>query len=165
MAVWRLHGLLSEMSRELQKALSLVAARGAQIAGDWWIIGSTAALLSGFNAFEPDDVDLFGHCDVMTAFVRALGHEPVASPNHHQFKSTPYHRIKFPGATPIEVMGGLEVLCAGQWQSLSIKSRVEISGFGAQLWVPSIEEQIAIFHLFGRPKDLAKAAILRWSIT
>ncbi len=149
------------MPPALAKALQLVAQHGAQIEGDWWIIGSTAGLLAGIEGFIPDDVDLFGSTNVMTAFVKSFGLEPVSSPSHHQFKSTPYQRIKLLDATPIEVMGGLEISTGGDWNRLDLKTRLPVSGFGAPLWIPSIEEQIAVFELFGRLKDLAKAKILR----
>ena len=99
--------------------------------------------------------------NVMTAFVQSFGFEPVSASSHHQFKSTPYQRIQFPDAVPIEVMGGLEISTGGDWNRLDLKTRLPVSGFGAPLWIPSIEEQIAVFELFGRPKDLAKAKILR----
>jgi hypothetical protein len=148
------------MSSALEKALRLVAKNGAEITGEWWIIGSTAARLSGFDQFEPDDVDVFGNTETMNAFVKSFGCELSKAPDHHQFRSVPYQRITLPETTPIEVMGGLEVCKQQKWQKLSITTRIEISGFGAPLWIPPLEEQIAIFELFGRPKDLAKAVIL-----
>ena len=163
MEAQRLQRLLNEMSPELIKALHLVAKHGAEIQGDWWIIGSTAALLAGVDSFNPDDVDLFGKSEVMTAFLRPFGHEPVSTPNPHQLKSNPYQRITVPNATPIEVMGGLEVFSEGHWRNLVVKTRLKVNGFGAPLWVPSMLEQVTIFEMFGRPKDLAKAAILRSS--
>ena len=149
------------MTSTLEAALRLVAANGANIAGEWWIIGSTAALLAGCHVFEPDDVDVFGSTETMREFVKSFGSEADDAPSHKQFRSMPYQRIHLPHATPIEVIGGLEVLFEGHWQRLLIKSRNEISGFGAPLWIPSVKEQIRIFELFGRPKDLAKAKTLR----
>jgi hypothetical protein len=148
------------MSPALEKALRLVAEHGSRIEGNWWVIGSTAALLAGYSHFDPDDVDVFGSTETMNAFVKSFGSERFEAPDHHQFRSMPYQRIALPDFTPIEVMGGLEILNNGQWQKLSITTRIEISGFGAPLWIPSVEEQIAIFEMFGRPKDLAKAAVL-----
>jgi hypothetical protein len=148
------------MSPALEKALRLVAVHGSRIEGNWWVIGSIAALLAGSSQFDPDDVDVFGNTETMNAFVKFFGCELSEAPDHHQFRSMPYRRIALPDSTLIEVMGGLEVLNNGQWQKLLITTRIEISGFGAPLWIPAAEEQIAIFEMFGRPKDLAKAAVL-----
>jgi hypothetical protein len=148
------------MSPALEKALRLVAQHGSWLESDWWVIGSTAALLDGNKQFDPDDVDVFGSTETMNAFVKSFGCELSEAPDHHQFRSMPYQRIALPDSTPIEVMGGLEVLNNGQWQKLLITTRIEISGFGAPLWIPTVEEQIAIFEMFGRPKDLEKAAVL-----
>jgi hypothetical protein len=149
------------MEPALEIALRLVAANGSQISDDWWIIGSTAALLAGCDAFEPDDIDLFGSTQAMSAFVKSFGKPAFSGPLHTQFRSMPYQRVIEPAAKPIEVMGGLEVFHGGKWRKLQIKSRVPVAGFGAPLWIPAVEEQIAIFQLFGRPKDLAKATALR----
>lgn len=97
----------------------------------------------------------------MSAFVSAFGQESIISTDHQHFRSNPYQRILITDATPIEVMGSLEVFDGMSWQSLQISSRVEIHGFDKPLWIPDTEDQIRIFELFGRPKDLAKAVILR----
>ena len=149
------------MQSALETSLRLVAEHTQNIEGSWWIIGSTAALLSGFTDFDPDDVDLFGSTETMSAFVRSFGVEPASGALHFQFRSMPYQRISLPDTTPIEIMGNLEVVTAGRWHHLSVTTRVEVTGFGTPLWIPSVREQIAIFELFGRPKDLAKAKILK----
>ncbi|MGL4405087.1 MAG: hypothetical protein ACRCT6_04950, partial [Notoacmeibacter sp.] len=119
--------------------------------------------MAGFNAFDPEDVDLFGSTSVMHSFLQSFGQKTVISPEHHQFRSMPYQRITIPNAKSIEVMGNLRVLTNGLWQPLVLQTRIPVSGFGAPLWIPSVEEQISVFELFGRPKDLEKAKILRSS--
>lgn len=149
------------MPSALENALRLVAQHGQKIEGDWWIIGSTAALLAGFDDFQPADIDLVGSFEVMTAFVEAFGCKPVQTFDHQQFRSNPFQRVQRFGVVPIEVMGGLEVFANGHWNRLVLKTRIEISGFGSSLWIPSVDEQIAVLELFGRPKDLAKAKVMQ----
>ena len=128
-------------------------------ADDWWLIGSTAALLAGI-ALMPDDVDLFGGTATLDAVVRNLGGATVSgSPSQH-FRSTPFCRITIEGGLPIEVMGDLEVGRDGQWRPLRIRTRIPVSFGSGQVYVPDLAEQAAIFELFGRPKDMAKAALV-----
>ena len=59
---------------------------------------------------------------------------------------------------PLEVMGDLEVMTAEGWRPLQVLDDT-IVGFDAHaVRVPTFAEQQRIFTLFGRPKDLAKAA-------
>jgi hypothetical protein len=149
------------MSPDLTKALVLVAKHCSHIKGEWWIIGSTAARLAGCEAFDPEDVDIFGSTDVLNALLKSFACEKLASATHHQFRSDPYQRISLPGALPIEVMGGLEIFKDGRWNALTLQTRISVSGYGPLLWIPSVQEQITVFERFGRRKDLEKAEILR----
>lgn len=129
-------------------------------ADDWWLIGSTAACLSGAD-FTPEDVDVFGSSATMAAIVGHFGGASTTGTSGERFRSQPFCRIAISGGLPIEVMGDLEVKSNEAWDRLRIHSRVAIATPVGTVYVPDLDEQVAIFELFGRDKDLAKAAILR----
>ncbi|MGB6117105.1 MAG: hypothetical protein WBF87_02695, partial [Mesorhizobium sp.] len=69
-----------------------------------------------------------------------------------------YQRVIRPNMTDIEVMGDLKVENAGIWRAVSFTSRAAFDVPGGRVFAPDLAEQIALFELFGRPKDLDKAA-------
>ena len=125
---------------------------------DWWIIGSAALALSGIPV-QPKDVDVFAASAVVEPVRLALG--VAATPSgSERFRSSPYFQFQPEGALPIDFMGGLEVASAGAWVALHIESRIPVRIGNATLFIPTLEEQAAILRLFGRPKDLARAALI-----
>ena len=148
------------MPPELLLSLRALLNSPLKDAGDWWLIGSTAARLSGADLM-PEDIDVFGSSAAMTAVVAHFGGASSNGTSGERFRSQPFCRITVPTGLPIEVMGGLEVQSNGIWQKLRIASRIAVATEAGTVYVPSLDEQIAIFELFGRDKDLAKAAILR----
>jgi len=62
---------------------------------------------------------------------------------------------------PVDIMAGFQALGSDGWREIRPASRIAIPLGDTTLPVPSIPELIAHCHLFGRPKDLARAAILQ----
>jgi len=124
---------------------------------DWWIIGSAAMVLAGVPDVEPDDVDIL--CSRGTAHAFATGWDAIAIDGqlNERFRSEPYLRTFIPGCLTIEVMAGLEVNTDGAWRKASLGSRLPVEVNGTVLHIASLEDQIALFQLFGRDKDLVKA--------
>lgn len=129
-------------------------------AQDWWIIGSTAMVLAGIEGVEPDDVDILGSQATVLRFLGNWQVEPGGRVPGDRFRSFPYRRIRLPDCTDIETMGDLDVRVDGGWRRVVPRTRVEVKFGGVSLFVPEISEQAEIMRLFGRPKDLAKAAVL-----
>ncbi|ESQ77142.1 hypothetical protein ABAC402_01720 [Asticcacaulis sp. AC402] len=126
---------------------------------DWWLIGSVAARLSGID-LEPEDVDVLGSRDTIEAFVHNLGGGVIAGSGSDLFRSTPFVRVAVAGGLAIEMMGDLH-LNTGGWQPLTVKTRVAVPTATGIVYIPSLAEQADIFESFGRPKDLAKARLIR----
>ena len=57
----------------------------------------------------------------------------------------------------VELMGGLEVSCRGNWEKLLIQDFVTFKIGRHFVKTPSLKENIRILQLFGREKDLARA--------
>ena len=127
---------------------------------DWWLIGSTALMLSGIDV-EPQDVDVLASTATINAFIANLGGGVVLGSANERFRSQPFCRVEVEGGLPIELMGDLEVQSRGNWQALEVTTRVPIETETGTVFVPTLDEQAAIFTLFGRPKDLAKAELIR----
>lgn len=148
------------ISRRLQAGMDHLAGLMAGEEEPWWIIGSTALVLTGVEGIEPDDIDVVASADCLRRVLAKAGIAETAPKPHPQFRSSPYQRIEFEGATPIEFMGDLEVQTRSKPARVAFGSRSEVRLGDSVFFIPSIKEQIALFRLFGRGKDLSKAALL-----
>lgn len=143
---------------------TLAAALPALHAGcrdPWVVIGSAAAWLVGADVSVAD-------LDVLTSvrdaealrdrwqMQRDAAHHPADAA---RFRSR-FSRYLLSGL-PIEVMGGLEVFGADGWKPLQINRIVQMNVAGLSIPVPSVAEQIRVLQGFGRPKDLARIAVLQ----
>ncbi len=129
-------------------------------AGPWWIIGSTALVLSGIEGIVPDDIDVVGDGAMLRRVLAKAGADETDPKPHAQFRSSPYIRVKVDGGRDIEVQGDLELWENGTWTPLTFASLVQVMVGNAAVFVPVIEEQATILRRFGRAKDLAKAAMI-----
>jgi len=146
------------LSDDLQSAIEFVSAV-MPADSDWWIIGSTAVALLGIEVTVAD-VDVVASPEVISAVLERIGAEPLPPKADNRFRSTPFARVERPGMLPVEFMGGLQVNGKGGWQPLVIASRRAVRAGAATVYVPSPGEQIAIFHRFGRDKDLVRADLV-----
>ena len=145
------------MPPELVRSAEIIA-RVMPADADWWIIGSAALALSGVEV-KPRDIDVFAASDVIEAARQALGVAAMPSGNS-RFRSDPYFQFCPDGGLEIDFMGALQVKTEEGWVDLRIESIVQIACGSVTLFVPSIAEQGRILRLFGRPKDLARAALI-----
>lgn len=132
---------------EVHTLLAHVAPDLDAFAAPWSLIGSGALILLGAPIGEAADLDVVtsvaGAGRLRAAWAAWLAPGPGKDPDG-PFRSEDFARYETPWG-PVEVMGGLRV-----------RGRVlEVSGS-----VPAAAEQLRILRLFGRPKDLAKAATL-----
>ena len=61
---------------------------------------------------------------------------------------------------PVEAMAGLRVRTTEGWRPVAFASRSPVDWKGGTLFVPEPREHAAVCRLFGRPKDLRRAALL-----
>ncbi len=146
---------------DLARLLDRLAPDLDALAEPWMVIGSGAMILAGVD--WPDCADL----DILTTGAGAAAleaawadrREPDYAPDTEAPFRSRFTRYDFtPGA--VEVMGDLEVRTAQGWVRLA-PGEPALHGFGGRTWpAPDLPGQVAILKLFGRPKDLAKAAFL-----
>lgn len=140
----------------------IVPALHARLREPWWIIGSAAMRVHGAVPIAANDVDvLCSHDDAMALSQAwsahcALGFTPR---DDQRFRST-FARFTH-CALPVEIMGGLQVNSDAGWQPLHLQSVQTLPWHGLEIPVPTLPELMRVFRLFGREKDVAKAAQIR----
>lgn len=132
---------------ELRHLFEIVAPDLDAFAAPWSLIGSGALVLLGVPLAEAADLDVVTGVDgagrLRAAWAGWLAPGEPKAPDG-PFRSDDFARYVTPWG-PVEVMGGLRI--RGR---LLEPSRP----------IPAAEEQLRILRLFGRPKDLQKAAQL-----
>ncbi|WP_293680093.1 hypothetical protein [uncultured Phenylobacterium sp.] len=123
------------------------------MAAPWSVIGSGALILLGVPLEAAADLDIVTGVDgaerLRSAWVGWLDAAEPQAPDG-PWRSLDFARYLTPWG-PVEVMGGLKV-----------RGRL----LDAPGPIPSAADQLRILRLFGRPKDLAKAAQLEaWLAT
>ena len=147
------------MTDELARTLAMIAQVAQGSADPWWIIGSAAVLLHGGKVDRIKDVDLMMSAADAAGFVERTGVSLRRGSGDGRFRSGVIGIWELP-PVPVEAFGGLEVLTSGEWRPVMLASRKAVTVGGAELFVPSVEELVALLHLFGRPKDLERARLL-----
>jgi hypothetical protein len=146
------------MDRALRSTLLTVAEAMASAHDSWWIIASAAAVLHGAD-IEVADVDLLVSARDGEALLARIG--PTDAPNpSDRFRSDLFGRWTTP-PLPVDIMAGFHALASDGWRPVLPATRIGIPLGDATLHVPSIAELIEHCRLFGRPKDIARAAILQ----
>jgi len=132
---------------EIEALMAAVAPDLDAFAAPWSLIGSGALILLGAPIDEAADLDVVTGVDGAGRLAAAwAGWQEPTPPKEPDgpFRSEHFARYVTPWGH-LEVMGGLRV-----------RGRpLDVSGP-----IPGGAEQLRILRLFGRPKDLAKAAVL-----
>ena len=144
----------------LARAVAAIADAAQHAAGDWWIIGSAAMVLSGVRGVEPQDVDILGPGATLMRFLDHWAVDPGPRRPSGRFRSYPYAGVDLPGCLRIETMGDLEVMDGHGWVPVRPRTRVPVATDAGTVFVPTLDEQRDILRLFGRPKDLAKVELI-----
>lgn len=145
-------------SPALAATLDVLAPHLQRLKDPWRLFGSAAMELLGAPGVTAADVDLLVSEADGLALIEGLGAERIAG-GTALFRSKVFGKAS---ATPlpVEIMAGFEVCTAGEWRPVRMETAREIAWKGTQLVVPELEEQIALCNLFGREKDLVRAAAL-----
>ena len=135
------------MPAELRHLFENVAPDLDAFAAPWSLIGSGALILLGVPLDAAADLDVVtgaeGAARLRAAWAGWLDPAEPKAPDG-PFRSDDFARYVTPWG-PVEVMGGLR-----------IRGRL----FEPSRPVPAADEQLRVLRLFGRPKDLDKAARL-----
>ena len=148
---------------ELRAALlSMAPAFFAGLRDPWWLIGSAAATLSGVRGIPVHDIDVLCSERDAEALIAARAGEVDAGyrpAGEGRFRSRFARLHSTP--LPVEVMGGLQVNRDGRWRPVEVVDGTTVACGERSFPVPTLPEQLRLFELFGRDKDLEKARRLR----
>ncbi|RDS80824.1 hypothetical protein DWU98_12790 [Dyella monticola] len=127
----------------------------------WVVIGSAACALAGatVNVADLDLLTSVADAEHLMALWPTRLDMHYSPADSERFRSR-FARFRFPGM-PLEVMGGLQWHDEGGWQSVLVNDVVKVDVADVAVPIPSRTEQIRILERFGRPKDLARAELLR----
>jgi len=142
----------------LARTLDRVSAAVSELEAPWWIFGSAAMRLAGARDIEAEDVDLLLAPAEAERLADRLGAVRVFGAGE-RFRSAYFAKATTPDLR-IEIMSGLEVRTATGWRLVSPQTRQFIPWRPCDLAIPSRRELVEICQLFGRPKDLERAARL-----
>jgi hypothetical protein len=147
---------------EITNALTAIQPLLNRVTKDWMLIGTTSLYLQGY-ALNPKDVDILCSTnDVDLINKKLLAYQKPVEENLSQdkFRSL-FSRYNLDGIV-IELMGNLEVKTATGWVNVfeNIK-QIEIVLFHDLIFkVPSKADQIMIYNLFNREKDIHALKLL-----
>ena len=147
------------LGEALIETLDAVAAALAPAQHDWWIIASAAVALHGADPGAIGDVDVL--LDPRDAGVILAGLGLVAAPGaaDARFRSELFARWTAP-RLPVEFFTGFHLREGGVWNEVRPLTRQAVDAGDAALFVPERAELKAMLLRFGRPKDLARSALL-----
>jgi hypothetical protein len=132
-----------------------------QLQDEFFIIGSSALILSGVPVRDTKDIDLLTSSRdakrLKTLWKeKKMNYHPVEI---NRFKSD-FARFHF-GLLDIEVMADLEVYSKGQWRKVTVNNFRTVPLNLFQIKIPTLADQVRILQLFGRPKDADKIALVK----
>jgi len=143
----------------LRGVLDRLARDAAGLSDPWWVFGSAGMALVGAPGLSPPDVDLIVSERDAAALIGLWNAQRAEAAPSPLFRSKVFARASI-AALPIEIMAGFESFSAGAWTPVAPATRIAIPWNGARLYAPDAAEQAAICRRFGRPKDLARVALL-----
>ena len=147
------------MSPDLRASLAMMAEAASEARDPWWIIGSAAVALHGADPGDVHDVDLLMSVTDAADALRLVGGLADEGEPSMKFRSDVFGIWRAP-PIPVEIFGGFSVASAGSWTTVVPATRQSVRLDGIELFVPSADELVQLLQLFGRPKDLARAAAL-----
>ena len=148
-----------EITQPLAATLDVVAEGCSDLADPWWVFGSAGMALVGVPGLSPPDVDLIVSERDARTLLKRWNTAPLEAAASPLFRSQIFAKAQV-APLPIEVMAGFEAFSDGAWAAVSPATRRAVDWKGARLFTPSAAEQAAICRRFGRPKDLARVALL-----
>ena len=122
------------------------------------MIAGAAAALHGCAGTVADVDVLTVIADADRAIARLALPPDLAAPSD-RFRSERFARWAAP-PLPVQIMAGFAVRTAEGWHPIAPSTRERVAIGGRCVFVPARGELAGMLRLFGRPKDLARAAFL-----
>lgn len=146
--------------RAIQQWVYSVQEDLSSIHNNYCIIGSGAVLLSGIKT-KVKDIDILTtaeNAEKLKAKWNMLLNQSYVPEMPERFRSN-FGRFTFP-QLDVEVMGDLQVFRDKTWLDVRCKDFMTIDLMGVTVNIPTPEEQIRIYKLLGRDKDLNRIKLI-----
>ncbi|WP_312733333.1 hypothetical protein [Brevundimonas sp.] len=144
-----------DLPPDLRDGLIAVGEAAQDLREPWWIFGGAAMALYGLTDLHVPDIDVLCARRDAPVLLTALGGHVVPDPGEGLFRSAVFGRAPDQPLL-VEVMAELETRDGGEWRPAGFTSRRRIVLDDVDLFVPDIRDHIALYRLFGRPKDLVR---------
>ncbi|KJV42124.1 hypothetical protein [Brevundimonas sp. KM4] len=144
-----------DLPHDLQDGLIAVGEAARDLREPWWIFGGAAMALYGLTDIHVPDIDVLCAPRDARSLLGALGGVVIPDPGEGLFRSAVFGRAPDQPIL-VEVMADLETRDGGDWALVAFGSRRRVFVEDTPLFVPDIRDHIALYRLFGRPKDLAR---------
>ncbi|WAC60918.1 hypothetical protein [Brevundimonas sp. SL130] len=144
-----------DLPQDLQDGLIAVGEAARDLDQPWWIFGGAAMALYGLTDLHVPDIDVLCAPRDARALLAALDGQIVPDPGEGLFRSAVFGRAPDQPVL-VEVMADLEARDGAEWRPVAFTSRHAVFIDDVPLFVPDIRDHIALYRLFGRPKDLAR---------
>lgn len=146
---------------ELAVLLNRLAPHLDELLEPWAFIGSAALIVSGAPWAHCADLDILtteAGAETLELYWADWRQGHYAPDPKGPFRSR-FSRYDFaPGV--VEVMGGLRVRKERAWRPVQVRELARFEFEGRHWPAPSLADQMRILRLFGREKDLEKAALI-----
>jgi len=146
-----------EIRQRIIQTLEKIAPALQTITPDFYIIGTSATILSGLDVGNTSDIDILTtseNCAILKSVWSHYREDDPATKDNGLFISD-FASFTFPWID-VEVMGDLRVMKDGSWQPLIVQEYTPILINDLTLRIPTIREQLRILYFFGREKDLKR---------
>ena len=146
----------------IANALIIVNRILSQHTNDWMLIGTSSLYLQGFNV-KPKDIDILCTAEVAALIEDLLSKYKIQ--NNENISRDKFRSVLSQYQVNdilVELMGDLEVSKAGVWINLLdyIDEQEEVLFNDVIFKVPSKTDQVKIYRLFGRDKDIQTLQLL-----
>ena len=147
------------LSAEFVDTLTIVGRILASARDDWCVIGGTAAALHGAGTPPPTDIDILMSVDDAGRILAPYGISVAAGTGTEKFRSALFCSWTAE-AVPVDFMAGFDVRANGAWVPVPPKPAESVQVGDTSVWVPSVDDLLAMYVLFDRPKDAKRIAAL-----
>jgi len=146
------------MKQDFNWVIDFLSPYLSQLKNDYWFIGSSSLSLQGI-AVDFADIDLLTSSEDAIGLMEQLkGYKVSYTPpnDNHKYRSN-FTRFLIAGYA-VEVMGDLEINYNGDWVHVmdTIRKTKRIAINHHVLPVPSLHDQLTIYKLLDREKDIHK---------
>lgn len=126
----------------------------------WWILGSAAVYLKGYDPGHIGDIDVLVSEADAQRLMSDHGIDNQRDGGTLQFRSAYVLRPSL-GEMSVEVLAGYEIFQNDAWSYVLPGTRISISHKKMDVFVPSDEDLISIFERLGRAKDFDRICAMQ----